>query len=82
VESDRLRPFVPRLAVDWLREAPEARVRAYPGTLVFADVSGFTALTEKLSRRGKEGAEESAGVLDAPVAERAAAAYTYNADLL
>ncbi len=82
VEGDRLRPFVPRLAVDWLRDAPGERVRAYPGTLVFADVSGFTALTEKLSRRGKEGAEEIAGVLDAAFAELVGAAYTYNADLL
>ncbi|HEX2152592.1 MAG TPA: adenylate/guanylate cyclase domain-containing protein [Acidimicrobiia bacterium] len=28
------------------------------GTLVFADVSGFTRLTERLARRGKVGAEE------------------------
>ena len=32
--------------------------RAVDGTLVFADVSGFTALTERLSRQGRIGAEE------------------------
>lgn len=79
---DPLRPFVPRLAVDWLRHAPGERVRAYPGTMLFADVSGFTELTERLSRRGKAGSEEIASVLDAAFAELVAAAYAYDADLL
>lgn len=34
------------------------------GTLVFADVSGFTAMSEKLSELGKEGAEELTNVLN------------------
>lgn len=80
--TDPLRPFVPRLAADWLRSAPEERVRSYPGTLVFADVSGFTELTEKLSRKGKAGSEEIAGVLDAAFSELVAAAYAHDADLL
>ena len=47
--NDPLRPFVPRLAADWLRESPNALARTFEGTLVFADVSGFTELTEKLA---------------------------------
>jgi class 3 adenylate cyclase/tetratricopeptide (TPR) repeat protein len=80
--TDPLRAFVPRLAVDWLREAPDERSRAFPGTMVFADVSGFTELTERLSRRGKSGSEEITAVLDAAFAELISAAYAYDADLL
>jgi class 3 adenylate cyclase/tetratricopeptide (TPR) repeat protein len=79
---DPLRPFVARIAVDWLRSSPEQRTRAYEGTMVFADVSGFTELTERLSRRGRAGSEEIATVLDAAFAELVAAAYAYDADLL
>ncbi len=53
-----LRRHVPPLTLTWDAEAPGERWRALDGTLVFADVSGFTALTEKLSRRGRIGAEE------------------------
>ena len=34
------------------------------GTVMFADISGFTAMSEKLSRLGKEGAEEIAGIVN------------------
>ena len=80
--GDPLRPFVPRLAVDWLRTAPDALAQSFPGTMVFADVSGFTELTERLSRRGRAGSEEIANVLDVAFAELIGAAYAYDADLL
>ena len=79
---DPLRPFVPRLAADWLRETPAERARAFDGTLVFADISGFTDLTEALARRGREGAEEVAGVIDAAFGELIRCAYAQQADLL
>ncbi|HEX6888557.1 MAG TPA: adenylate/guanylate cyclase domain-containing protein [Candidatus Nanopelagicales bacterium] len=53
-----LRRHVPPLTLTWDAQAPGALWRVVDGTLVFADVSGFTALTEKLSRRGRIGAEE------------------------
>ena len=53
-----LRRHVPPLTLTWDEECPGALWRVVDGTLVFADVSGFTALTEKLSRRGRIGAEE------------------------
>ncbi|MCU0301751.1 MAG: AAA family ATPase [Candidatus Nanopelagicales bacterium] len=53
-----LRRHVPPLTLTWDQEVPGSRWRVVDGTLVFADVSGFTALTERLSRRGRIGAEE------------------------
>ncbi|MDO8122571.1 adenylate/guanylate cyclase domain-containing protein [Isoptericola sp. b490] len=53
-----LRRHVPPIALGWDAEVPGASWRAVDGTLVFADVSGFTALTERLSQRGRIGAEE------------------------
>lgn len=56
MRDDGLEAYVPRLVLRQRADGPchwEAE-----GTLVFADVSGFTRLTEKLSRNGKAGAEE------------------------
>ncbi|HET6967315.1 MAG TPA: adenylate/guanylate cyclase domain-containing protein, partial [Ornithinibacter sp.] len=53
-----LRRHVPPVALVWDEEVPGELWRVVDGTLVFADVSGFTALTERLSRRGRIGAEE------------------------
>ena len=58
LEVNRLVPYVSRLALEWLAERPEDRVHTVEGTLAFVDVSGFTALTERLAARGKAGAEE------------------------
>lgn len=63
-----LRPYVCPLAVEWLASAPELRYRALEGTLVFADVSGFTRLTERLASKGKAGAEEISDLLDVVLA--------------
>lgn len=47
--------YVPRLVRDgWC----DARYRSVEGTLVFADISGFTNLSERLARSGRAGAEE------------------------
>jgi class 3 adenylate cyclase/tetratricopeptide (TPR) repeat protein len=53
-----LDPYVPRALLRHLVEAPESRVQVVDGTLLFADISGFTRLSERLARRGREGAEE------------------------
>ena len=59
-----LTPFVPRVVVDWLRAEPEARHRRLEGTLAFVDISGFTALNERLAQKGKLGAEEVTEVMN------------------
>ena len=80
--SERLKPYVSRLAVDWLRREPRRRHRVVDGTLVFADISGFTSLTERLSRKGKVGAEEMNDVLDAAFTDLLSVAYDYGAGVI
>ena len=47
-----------RIVLDWVTDEPERRWRVVEGTMVFADISGFTALSEKLATRGRIGTEE------------------------
>jgi class 3 adenylate cyclase/tetratricopeptide (TPR) repeat protein len=49
--------YVPRVLLRWLVTAPEESVATPEGTVVFVDLSGFTRLSERLSRKGREGAE-------------------------
>lgn len=49
--------YVPRGVLHHLAREPFDPVRSVDGTMLFADLSGFTALSEKLQRRGPEGAE-------------------------
>ena len=67
------RPYVPRLALGWLAEPMPTAHRRVDGSLLFADVSGFTRLSERLAAHGRVGAEEVVGlvgdVLSALVAE-------------
>lgn len=56
--TDRLDRLVPRIVLDWVTEEPERRWRIVEGTMVFADISGFTALSEKLATLGRIGTEE------------------------
>ncbi|HZR93488.1 MAG TPA: adenylate/guanylate cyclase domain-containing protein [Gaiellaceae bacterium] len=78
----RLTPYVPRLVVDWLRETPAARTRRLEGSLAFVDISGFTQLTERLSRKGKVGAEEMNDLLDACFAAFLSEAYEFGAGVV
>jgi class 3 adenylate cyclase/tetratricopeptide (TPR) repeat protein len=66
----------------WLAEEPDARSRIVDGTLVFADVSGFTALSERLARQGRVGAEILADTISACFSRLLAAAYSNGGSLL
>ena len=77
-----LTPFVPRVVVDWLREAPEARHRLLEGSLAFVDISGFTAMSESLAQEGKRGAEEVVQVMNGVFARLLDVAYALGGGLL
>jgi class 3 adenylate cyclase/tetratricopeptide (TPR) repeat protein len=80
--SAELVSFVPRLTLEWLRDHPEAQWREVEGTLAFVDISGFTAMSERLSSLGKAGAEEITEVLNATFAALLAVAYAQGGGLL
>src|SRR5215469_13408030 len=81
--ADRLLgPYVPRLLADWLRERPSERHRAIDCTLMFADISGFTRMTEMLGAQGKIGSEEMADLINSTFEPLLAAAYSYGAGLI
>lgn len=44
--DELLGPYVPTLIVDWLRDLPGERYRSLDCTLAFADISGFTRMTD------------------------------------
>ncbi len=77
-----LGPYVPTFIAEWLRERPEERHRSVDCTLVFADISGFTRMTEMLADRGKAGAEEMAGLINSTFEPLLEAAYAYGAGLI
>jgi class 3 adenylate cyclase/tetratricopeptide (TPR) repeat protein len=58
VAATTLEPYLPRLTAAWARERPDERVRELDATLVSVDLSGFTALSERLAAKGRAGSEE------------------------
>ena len=80
--DQHLRPYVPRLVVDWGRHHHDERFRVMPGTLLSADISGFTALSERLAVLGKAGAEELTDLLNHCFDGMIAASARYGGDVL
>lgn len=77
-----LSTFVPRGAIEWLATTPEQRHRPVEGSLLFVDLSGFTALSERLARLGREGAEEVTAVVNTVFNGLLAVAYADGGTLL
>ena len=77
--ADPYAPFLSRVATTW---PDDRRHHVVEGTLVFADVSGFTALSERLAKRGKVGAELLTDLLDAVFEQLLDAALDLGGDLL
>jgi class 3 adenylate cyclase/tetratricopeptide (TPR) repeat protein len=81
-ELPGLMPYVARLHAQWQRATPEEQHRRMEGTLVFADISGFTALTERLARKGSIGAEEMSEALNSVFSDILEPAHGEGADLV
>lgn len=73
-------PFLPRAIVAGTFGA--AGHGGVPGSLVFADISGFTALSERLAVLGKAGAEELTRVLTGVFSDLLGDAESLGGDLL
>jgi class 3 adenylate cyclase/tetratricopeptide (TPR) repeat protein len=56
--TERIEPYVPRLLWNWPRDGEHSRWQHRVGSLVSADISGFTALSEALATQGRAGAEQ------------------------
>jgi class 3 adenylate cyclase/tetratricopeptide (TPR) repeat protein len=74
--------FVPRLTIEWLRDTPEQQWREVDGTMAFVDISGFTAMSERLAGLGKAGAEEVTDVMNATFSALLEIAYSHGGGLL
>lgn len=77
-----LRAYVPGLVTDWLADCPDSAWRLVTGTLVFADISGFTKLTERCARVGAVGAEELSDILSSVFSDLLGVAYRYGGRLV
>jgi class 3 adenylate cyclase len=79
--SDLL-PYVPRVLTAWSESADRKGFSRIEGTMVSADISGFTRLSEKLAKFGKQGAEELTDLLNECFDGMIAAASAYGGDVL
>ena len=77
-----LAPYLPRIAIEWANSDPSTSFREVDGSLLFADISGFTSLSERLARKGRIGAEELTGTLNDCFAAILAVAYDAGGSLL
>src|SRR5436190_8711534 len=77
-----LAAYIPRIAAEWDLESPGARYRELDATCCFVDISGFTALSERLARRGRIGAEELTEVLNHVFSRMLGVAYEKGGSLL
>ncbi len=75
-------PYLPRVAAEWDLDTPRASWREVEATLCFVDISGFTALSERLARRGRIGAEELTEVLNHVFSRMLHVAYEKGGSLL
>src|SRR3954447_23874729 len=75
-------PYVPRLVIEWLADNPDREWREVDGTMAFVDISGFTAMSEKLAPEGRSGAEQVTEVMNATFDKLLEVAYDYGGGLL
>ncbi|HUR51351.1 MAG TPA: adenylate/guanylate cyclase domain-containing protein [Mycobacteriales bacterium] len=79
--ADPYLPYVSRIPLSF-EDSDGPAAHWLDGTLLFVDVAGFTALSERLGRTGRAGAEELTELLDGAFARLLAAAYENGGSLL
>lgn len=79
---ETLAPYVPRFVVDWARHHDGESWRVVEGSLLSADISGFTALSERLAAMGRAGAEELTDLLNRCFDHMIATAAAFGGDVL
>ena len=79
--TSSLARYVPRVSAEWDLRTSELW-QEIDGTLCYIDISGFTALSEKLARRGRIGAEELTDVLNYVFGRMLGVAYDRGGSLL
>ncbi|HEX5950265.1 MAG TPA: adenylate/guanylate cyclase domain-containing protein, partial [Actinomycetota bacterium] len=80
--SASARPYVPRLLLQRLAVAPEERWWSVDGSVVFVDISGFTKLSERLAKHGREGAEQVTDAIEACFSALLSVAYASGGGLI
>ncbi|MFO1316847.1 MAG: tetratricopeptide repeat protein [Burkholderiales bacterium] len=80
--ADRAGLYTPRILQQHLVDDPDGRWWAADGTVVFVDISGFTKLSERLARTGREGSEQITDVIGRSFEAILAVAYDNGASLL
>lgn len=74
--------FLPKhLVISKLLDKKIESFESFNTTLLFADISGFTAMSEKLSRLGKEGAEEVNKIINSFFAPLIKMVYKWKGDI-
>lgn len=79
LQTGPFEPYVPQLLLEW---PASVRHRQIDGSLVHVDISGFTAMSERLAQKGKVGAEEVSAVLNNTFTELLTIAAELGGDLL
>jgi len=74
--------YVPRVLQQHLADDPLSETWSVEGTAVFADVSGFTKLSEALAQKGREGAEQITDAIEKVFGELLTVAYDRGGILL
>ena len=81
-ETSTVTSYVPRLVLRHLADEPERRTWTVDGTVVFVDISGFTKLSERLAKHGKEGAEQVTEAIETCFTDLLAVAYANGGGLI
>ena len=81
-DHSRLIPFVPSLTVDMAQQGDGNVHACIDASMLSADISGFTALSEALADKGREGAEELTRLINSCFVALMEAAYGYGGEVL